>query len=470
MVAVLKSPLSDNKTPLATLGITPASRVIVVGLGVTGKSVVRYLLQHGIIPAIADNRKTPADLQQFKEDYLHQWSQIKMNTGVHGFDHLHTATHLVVSPGVALKQPEIVAARESGVEILSDIDLFAVEASAPILAITGSNGKTTVTTLVGKMLEYAGKTVSVGGNIGTPALDLLQSSEPDAYVLELSSFQLENARHLLPSASVVLNVSADHMDRYDTLADYARAKANVYKRADIVIDNFLQPSLSPLKIAHHKATKQRSFGLTDNRNCQFRITVIDDKEWLMAYDQPLIAVSEVAMQGRHNLANALAALALVDALKIPPLAVIDVLRTFSGLAHRMEMVGEFKAVRWINDSKATNIGACQAALQGMSGGVILIAGGDGKGADFAELIPLVDSTVSQLIVLGKDAEGITTALQSVVNIHQVSTIEQAVNLAAEMAEQGDTVLLSPACASLDQYENYQARGHAFKAAVMRLSA
>jgi UDP-N-acetylmuramoylalanine--D-glutamate ligase len=190
----------------------------------------------------------------------------------------------------------------------------------------------------------------------------------------------------------------------------------------------------------------------------------------MAYDQPLIAVSEVAMQGRHNLANALAALALVDALNIQPAAVIDVLRTFSGLAHRMEMVGEFKAVRWINDSKATNIGACQAALQGMSGGVILIAGGDGKGADFAELIPLVDSTVSQLIVLGKDAEGITTALQSVVNIHQVSTIEQAVKLAAEMAEQGDTVLLSPACASLDQYENYQARGHAFKAAVMRLSA
>ena len=468
MVAALKTDPTDNCTALASLGITPLSRVIVVGLGITGQSVVRYLLQQGIIPTVVDSRQQPPALNQLRQDCQQQWSNLQIDTGTHAFDNLQTATHLIVSPGVSLKTPEIDQARISGVTILSDIDLFAVAASAPIIAITGSNGKTTVTTLVGKMIECAGKKAVVGGNIGTPALDLLQAPKPDVYVLELSSFQLEITSHLQPAVAVVLNLSADHMDRYDDLAAYADAKARIFNNTKVKIDNFHQPLQSLTDNANHTSHHQRFFGLTDDNTCQFRIGLVDNNEWLIAYDQPLIKVSEIVMQGRHNLSNALAALALIDAVNIQPSAAVSVLQEFSGLPHRMESVCELYGVRWINDSKATNIGACKAALQGMSGRVLLIAGGDGKGADFSELAEIIEQTVSVLILLGKDANQLHDALQGSTTIHRVTTIEQAVNLAADMVQTGDTVLLSPACASLDQFENYQARGDVFKNAVMRL--
>jgi UDP-N-acetylmuramoylalanine--D-glutamate ligase len=469
MVAALKIDPTDNCAALASLGITPLSRVIVVGLGITGQSVVRYLLQQGIIPTVVDSRQQPPALDQLRQDCQQHWSNLQIDTGAHAFDNLQTATHLIVSPGVSLKTLEIDQARISGVTILSDIDLFAVAASAPIIAITGSNGKTTVTTLVGKMIECAGKKAAVGGNIGTPALDLLQAPNPDVYVLELSSFQLEMTSHLQPAAAVVLNLSADHMDRYDNLAAYADAKARIFNNAMVKIDNFNQPLQTLADNTNHINRNQRYFGLTDDTACQFRIGLIDNNEWLIAYDQPLIKVSEIVMQGRHNLSNALAALALVDAVNIQPSAAVSVLLRFSGLPHRMENVRELSGVRWINDSKATNIGACKAALQGMFGRVILIAGGDGKGADFSELAEIVEQAVSVLILLGKDAERLQIALQDCAEICCVNTIEQAVTQAASMVQAGDTVLLSPACASLDQFENYQARGDVFKNAVMRLS-
>ncbi|MEE9343994.1 MAG: UDP-N-acetylmuramoyl-L-alanine--D-glutamate ligase [Methylococcales bacterium] len=465
----MKTDPTDNCAALASLGITPLSRVIVVGLGVTGQSVVRYLLQQGIIPTVVDSRQQPPALDQLRQDCQQQWSNLQIDTGTYAFDNLLTATHLIVSPGVSLKTPEIDQARISGVTILSDIDLFAAATSAPILAITGSNGKTTVTTLVGRMIECAGKKAAVGGNIGTPVLDLLQASKPDVYVLELSSFQLEITSHLQPTAAVVLNLSADHMDRYDNLAAYTDAKARIFNNTKVKIDNFHQPLQTLVGNTNHTTRNQRYFGLTDNTTCQFRIGLIDNIEWLIAYDQPLIKVSEIVMQGRHNLSNALAALALVDAINIQPSAAFAVLREFSGLPHRMENVRELHGVCWINDSKATNIGACKAALQGMSGRVLLIAGGDGKGADFSELTATVEQTVSVLILLGKDADQLQDTLLGSTTIHRVTTIEQAVNLAADMVQTGDTVLLSPACASLDQFENYQARGDAFKNAVMRLS-
>jgi UDP-N-acetylmuramoylalanine--D-glutamate ligase len=468
MVAALKSNLIDNSAALARLGITPQSHVVVVGLGLTGVSVVRYLLQQGIIPAIVDSREQPPALQQFQQDNLQQWPQLQIDTGTHAFNNLHTATHLIVSPGVALSEPEIEQARISGVQIISDIDIFALVVSTPIIAITGSNGKSTVTTLVGKMIECAGKTAALGGNIGTPVLDLLQDSTPDVYVLELSSFQLEITSHLHPATAVVLNLSEDHMDRYDNFAAYASAKAKIYDNAEVVIDNYCQRSPSLLENTLHTSQNQRYFGLTDDHACQFRIGLVEDSEWLIAYDQPLIEASEIAMQGRHNLSNALAALALVDAVNIQPAAAVAVLHEFSGLSHRMESVRELHEVRWINDSKATNIGACKAALQGVKEPVILIAGGDSKGADFSELIAIVEQKVPVLILLGKDADRLQDVLQGFTAIHRVNTIEQAVNLAASMVEAGDTVLLSPACASLDQFENYQARGDAFKNAVMRL--
>ncbi len=468
MVAALKIDSTDNSAKLESLGITPQSRVIVVGLGITGLSVVRYLLQQGIIPTVVDSRQQPPGLDQLHQDVQRQWPQLQIVCGAHAFDNLQVATHLIVSPGVSLKTAEINQASLAGISILNDIDLFADAASAPIIAITGSNGKTTVTTLVGKMIESTGRTAAVGGNIGTPVLDLLQSTEPDVYVLELSSFQLETTRHLQPAAAVVLNISADHMDRYDDLEDYARAKARIFNDAEVIIDNFNQPSFSQLGNTNQNSNNQRYFGVTENKSCHFRLGLIENHEWLFAYEQPLMPVSEVAMQGRHNLSNALAALALVDSVDMQTKATLDVLRQFSGLPHRMEAVRELNGVQWINDSKATNIGACEAALLGMTKRVILIAGGDGKGADFSELSTTVNTKVSELIVLGKDADRLQIALHAFVNIHRVNTIEQAVKLAADLAQSDDVVLLSPACASLDQFENYQARGDAFIHAVMEL--
>ncbi len=459
----------NNQSPypchsLECLGITPDSKVIVVGLGVTGMSVLRYLLKQQLHPMLVDSRANPPGLQELRDNCL----ELEITTGEHAFDLLDTATHLIISPGVALTTPEIEASRQSGIQILSDIDLFAIEAAAPIIAITGSNGKTTVTTLVGNMIAHAGKSVAVGGNIGTPALDLLNAPEPDAYVLELSSFQLENTCHLQPEAAVVLNLSADHLDRYDDFSDYSQAKASIYNDATVIIKNFCEQSLDLNDNCRHHDKKKRYFGITDDQECHFRLEMIDDKEWLVAYDQPLLAVSDILIQGRHNISNALAALALVDAINIHPASAVAVLREFPGLPHRMEMVRDLHEVTWINDSKATNVGACLAALQGINSRIILIAGGDAKAADFSVLSNSINEKVSDMIVLGKDADLLQNTFQTITNMHHVHTIEDAVTLATSLSSSGDTVLLSPACASLDMFKDYQARGDAFKNAVMRL--
>lgn len=468
MAAVLNSQSNHLSDSLKTLEITQESRVIIVGLGVTGHSVLHFLLQRGIVPTIVDSRSRPPILDQLQENKQQQYRKVEIKTGSDAFDRLDQATHLIVSPGVALNTPQIVAAKEAGARILSDIDLFAIEATAPVIAITGSNGKTTVTTLVGKMIENAGKTVAVGGNIGTPVLNLLQKPEPEFYVLELSSFQLENVSKLQPAAAVVLNLSSDHMDRYDDILDYARAKANIYSKANIIIENFLDAISSYDSSLENNTNNKLYFGLTENEGCHFRLATINDETWLVVNDQHLMPVSKVAMRGRHNIANALAALALVSAVSVSPISAVPVLSKFSGLPHRMELVCERSGVLWINDSKATNVGACQAALQSMDNEVILIAGGDGKGADFSELALNIVDKVNELILLGKDADLLQSVFNNLANIHRVDSIDEAVILAAEISRPGDTVLLSPACASLDQFKDYQARGDAFKNAVMRL--
>lgn len=470
MVAALKHQSTHNSYSLSSIGITADSKIIIVGLGVTGVSVLRYLLQQGIYPEIVDNRAEPPGLHQYQQEFKQDWPVLKVTTGEQAFDNLGTATHLIVSPGLALTTPEIDDALNKGVKLVSDIDLFANQASAPIIAITGSNGKTTVTTLVGKMIESAGYKVGVGGNIGTPALDLLQVPDLDFYVLELSSFQLERTTQLKSAAAVVLNLSEDHMDRYDGLSDYASAKVRVFSGTSLIVENYCEPSLEVLTSnTHQKTISKVYFGLTNDAKCHFRLDQIDKQEWLVAYNKPLVPVAEVAMQGRHNISNALAALALIDAVNIKPDFVIDTLREFSGLPHRMEFVGQKNGIHWINDSKATNIGACQAALEGMDGQVVLIAGGDAKGADFSGLRTTIMEKVSLMIVLGKDASILQSAFQKFVKIHRVKTIDEAVDLAAELAQPGDTVMLSPACASLDQFKNYQARGDAFRDAIKRLS-
>jgi len=469
MVVALKTQSTQRCNSLARLGISRESRVIVIGMGVTGLSVLRYLLQRDISPVIVDSRPQPPLLEQLLNGELPHWPQLEITTGSQAFDQLDQATHLIVSPGVSLATSQIQAAKAAGAKILSDIDLFAVEATAPVIAITGSNGKTTVTSLVGKMLDHAGQSVAVGGNIGTPALDLLAQHDVDCYVLELSSFQLEITRQLQPKAAVVLNISPDHMDRYDQIEEYAQAKRAIYNDANLVIENYCDPVLPINTQTDQSNSNHLFFGLTHDVACQYRLSLNDREAWLHVNNKPLMPVSEIAMQGQHNLANALAALALVSAVGIQPESVIAVLREFSGLPHRMELVCEQHGVVWINDSKATNVGACQAALHSMDNEVILIAGGDAKDADFSELSLSIVEKVSDLILLGKDADRLHSVFDKLANIHRVNTIEDAVGVAADLARPGDTVLLSPACASLDQFKNYQARGDAFKQAVMRLS-
>ncbi|MCH9698907.1 MAG: UDP-N-acetylmuramoyl-L-alanine--D-glutamate ligase [Gammaproteobacteria bacterium] len=453
---------------LSHTGIDVESRIVIVGMGVTGLSVLRYLVDLGITPVIIDTREQPDNLQQIIE-IQRRCPALEFATGKKAINHVCDATHVVVSPGISLKTPQLQHAREQGSVILGDIDIFALQATAPVIAITGSNGKSTVTTLVGKMIEATNHTVAVGGNIGTPALDLLSDPEPDFYVLELSSFQLECISHLRPAASVVLNISADHMDRYESLQEYTSAKLGIYEHAQVIVENGCDELAQSGTQLNQTQTRIR-YGLSDDTGCSFRTGFIEGQEWILMGNQPLIPCSEVALQGRHNISNSLAALALVDAVRLDIKTVLPVLRQFSGLPHRMQLVSQTDDIKWFNDSKATNIGACQAALQGLSEPVILIAGGDAKGADFSEFATQVSKYIKYLIVLGKDAEKISTAFNRLVNIECVDTIDQAVLVADRVADAGDTVLLSPACASLDQFKNYQARGDAFVQAVQRLSA
>lgn len=469
MVAALKTTIDSQMSALSRIGIDAESRVVIVGMGITGLSVLRYLLDKAIIPVIIDTRKQPENLQQVVELRDSHCPLLEIKTGEQAINHVAGASHIVVSPGISLKTPQLQLARDEGSVILGDIDLFALEATSPIIAITGSNGKSTVTTLVGKMVEAANCSVAVGGNIGTPALDLLTDPEPDSYVLELSSFQLECTSHLQPVASVVLNISADHMDRYDTIEQYSAAKLGIYDGSEVIVENGCDQA-THMKTELNQAQTRIRFGLTDDPECLFRTGMIENQEWIIQDHQPLIPCSEIALQGRHNLSNCLAALALVHAVKIDINSVLPVLRQFSGLPHRMQLVSQDNGIKWINDSKATNIGACQAALQGLSEPVILIAGGDAKSADFNEFATHVAKYIKHLIVLGKDAEKISAAFNRQVDIQHVNTIDEAVQKANEIAESGDTILLSPACASLDQFKNYQARGDAFVQAVQRLSA
>lgn len=349
-------------------------------------------------------------------------------------------------------------------------------AMAPVIAITGSNGKSTVTTLVGEMARAAGKNVKVGGNLGTPALDLLPANaiegaiEPDLYVLELSSFQLESTFTLAPHAAVVLNISPDHLDRYDSLDEYAAAKQRIYSNAAVQIVNLDDEHAARLADAHRVCI---GFGLqppsAGNEGAgNYGVRECDGRAWLMRGDERLLPVDEIRMAGRHNLGNALAALALGDAVGLPRAAMFETLRTFGGLPHRTQWVAEANGVVWYNDSKGTNIGATLAAVQGMDRPVVLIAGGQGKGADFRLLRAGLEGRLRAAVLIGEDAPLIEAALQGVATLVRADTMEDAVQAAARQAQPGDAVLLSPACASFDMFKGYDHRGDVFMDSVRRL--
>lgn len=434
---------------------------IVVGLGKSGMSVVRHLARRGQPFAVADTRANPPELATLQAQYPH----IEVRCGELDVEFLCRASELLISPGLAVSTPALQAAAARGVKLSGDIDLFAREARAPIIAITGSNAKSTVTTLVGEMVQAAGRKVAIGGNLGTPALDLL-SDDVELYVIELSSFQLETTEQLNAEVATCLNVSEDHMDRYAGLPAYHQAKHRIFRGARQVVINRDDRLSRPLV---GEEVPVWSFGLSKPDFKSFGLIEKDGEKHLAFQFEVLMPARELRMRGAHNQSNALAALALGHAVGLPFEPMLATLRNFGGLPHRCQWVGERAKVNYYDDSKATNVGAALAAIGGLGsdidGRLVLIAGGDGKGADFSALHEPVARYCREVILLGRDAELLAIALDGAAPIQRVPSLEQAVQRAAQSAQPGDAVLLSPACASLDMFKSFEERGRLFAAAV-----
>ncbi len=437
---------------------------VVVGLGVTGLSCARYLSGRQQPFTVVDSREQPPGLAAFKGEF----PDVGITLGAIDIDDLSLASELVVSPGVSLQEPAIAKAIEQGVPVCGDIDLFRREVTAPIVAITGSNGKSTVTTLVGLMAEQAGRRVAVGGNIGIPALDLISEPEPDFYVLELSSFQLERVEKIDAAVATVLNISADHMDRYDSLVDYHQAKHRIFFGCRSVVVNRADSLSRPLVGENIKVT---SFGQGPaGFNC-FSVQEQEGEKFLTYQFEQLLPVSELKIFGSHNIDNALAALAIGHSMGLPIEAMLTVLRSFKGLPHRCQFVAESAGVKFYNDSKGTNVGAAIAAVNGLAENaekIVLIAGGEGKAADFSPLKTVLAKQCRSVVLIGEAADALQELLGENVLCIPVVDMAEAVRIAFDSAEPGDAVLLSPACASFDMFDDYQQRGDIFTRAVQQL--
>jgi UDP-N-acetylmuramoylalanine--D-glutamate ligase len=441
----------------AIYDINTQPRTLVVGLGTTGLSVVRFLAQQGVQVAVADSREQPPGLQQLQDEY----ADIAVFLGEFDGQVFTQADRLVISPGVPVTTPQIQQAVQRHIPVIGDIELFAQAAKAPIVAITGSNGKSTVTTLVGEMAKAAGHKVAVGGNLGIPALDLLDD-DVDLYVLELSSFQLETTCSLKAAVACVLNVSADHMDRYPDLTAYADAKEKVFQGANLGVYNADDARV----MAMHGSGDAWFFTLGEPANPNtFGLRTLDGQVYLCRGDAALFPADKLLIPGQHNQANALASLAIGSALGFSIESMAKVLRSFKGLAHRMQFVAEQQGVRWYNDSKATNVGAAQAALLGMheaaGGRAVIILGGDCKDGDFTQLTDALRQCARGVVLFGRDVAEIAPHIPAECLVQTAYSLEQAVDQAAALAQPGDHVLLSPACASFDHFKNYMERGERF---------
>ncbi|MCC6202491.1 MAG: UDP-N-acetylmuramoyl-L-alanine--D-glutamate ligase [Gammaproteobacteria bacterium] len=460
-----------STTPAKT--VPPATRpqqrhqVAIIGLGLTGLSCARYCRRRGWSFFVADTRAEPPLLPTLRAED----AAVEVFTGMLPAALLTRAERIVLSPGLPLELPELAAARAAGVPIVGDIELFLETARAPVIAITGANGKSTVTTLVAALLTAAGRQVRAGGNLAPAALDLLGPDEPECYVLELSSFQLERTPSLRSAAATLLNISPDHFDRHGDLERYAAIKRGVYRNTGCAVLNRDDPRASTPVPA---APQQRWFTLQPAQaQDDYALLPQADGAWLGRAGQPLLPVAALRLAGRHNVANALAACALVDGLAAGTIGdepMRQVLREFPGLPHRCQWVARVAGVDWYDDSKATNIGAAVAAIEGLyaarSG--VVIAGGQGKGADFTEFAALLARRLRAVVLLGQDAPLIRRALPRGFPASIVADMPAAVAAAAELARPGDAVALAPACASLDMFSSYAARGDAFAAAVRAL--
>lgn len=438
----------------------PADARLIIGLGETGLSCARYFTRLNLPFTLLDNRLNPPKLSEFQREFPH----VIYHLGEFNPKHFQHCKELIVSPGVDLNEENLnLAIQQYKLKPLGDIELFAQKALAPIIAITGSNAKGTVTSLVGMMIEKAKLKVAVGGNIGKPVLDLFDEPIPDFYVLEISSFQLETTYNLQAKLASILNISPDHLDRHKTLTAYIQAKQRIYQNCEIALWNREDPNTYP----EYKTKKIISFGLEPPKSDSkaFGLQVINQKTYLAEANKILLAVEKIPIKGRHNWANALAALTIGRAIGLDNSAMLSALCQFKGLPHRCQWIKEHEGVTWYNDSKATNIGATLAALNGLgpaiSGKIILIAGGSAKDADFSLLNDPVKRYVKKIILIGRDAILLKTALENSTDINMSEDLAQAVKLAHHTAIQGDIVLLSPACASMDMFKNYEERGNVF---------
>lgn len=437
------------------------ARDLVLGLGATGLSVARYLKRAGRDAVFLDSREEPPGLQELDE----LWPAAERRLG--STDLPDNISRVIVSPGIADSDALVTAARDAGREVISDIELFAREAKAPFVGVTGSNGKSTVTTLLYHMCRAAGYETLAGGNLGQPALDLLAEDDPDFYVLELSSFQLQRTKSLPAKVAVLLNVTPDHLDWHANEEEYREAKYGIFRDAESAVIN-REDSEAARRTGH--IDRVISFGLDAPEDGHYGIRREDDQVFLARGDSVLLAVSELALFGRHNQANALAALAAGELLGLDQQAMLQVLCEFPGLPHRMQFVRRVSAVDYVNDSKATNVAAAIASIQSVDGMLVLIAGGEGKGGDFTALAEPLENKLRAAVLIGKDAEAIEAGLDTIMPTYFARDMDDAVQQAAAFAEGDDTVLLAPACASFDQFDNYAARGDAFCKAVGALRA
>lgn len=423
-------------------------KVVIIGLGITGLSCVDFFLAQGVTPRVMDTRVSPPGLDKLP-------ASVERYVGGINSDWLLASDLIIASPGIALAHPALSEAADAGIEIIGDIELFCREAQAPIVAITGSNGKSTVTTLVGEMARAAGWQVGVGGNIGLPALTLLKSPA-QLYVLELSSFQLETTHSLKAAAATILNLTEDHMDRYPLgMQQYRAAKLRIYENASVCVVNADDGMTMPVRGVDQRCV---SFGINLG---DYHLNQQQGSTWLRAKGEKVLNTDEMTLVGQHNYTNALAALALADAVNIPRASSLKALTTFTGLAHRFQLVHEANGVRWINDSKATNVGSTEAALNGLQvkGTLWLLLGGDGKSADFNPLARYLQGDNVKLFCFGRDGDALAALRPEIAT--RTDTMQQAMTQIAAQVKAGDMVLLSPACASLDQFRNFEQRGDQF---------
>lgn len=443
-------------------------RIAVLGLGETGFSALRWLRQMGAEVVMFDSRLHPAGLNRLQEEF----AGVEYHVGPFNAELLSSVALVVASPGVSLDEPAIKLVMASGIQVIGDVELFARyrPTYAKVIAITGSNGKTTVTSLVGEVCKQAGLNTIVAGNIGLPVLDTLAMPAPDVYVLELSSFQLETTSSLQVDAATILNLSEDHMDRYDGMADYAKAKARIYQHARMAVVNrddqysvSLAGDLPKISFGVNPSPGVNDYGL-------------DEAGWLCAGNRRYIEADSLHIRGKHNIANTLAAIALTQAIGVDKVSILNTVQSFKGLPHRVEWITSIEDIDFYDDSKGTNVGATCAAISGMlkhgqPQKVVLIAGGDGKNQDFMPLREAVLQNARAVVLIGRDGPRIQQVLQDCrIPVVDAVDLHAAVVVAKTLAEPGDAVLLSPACASFDMFRNYEHRAQVFVEAVLALES